>query len=128
MLEELFSLLAPFLTALMGLFPPVAAAGIFISAIVNLVKLINKIRPGTLPDGSAGVISLALNAICWCWLWFAGPVLGSEEAIAVLGEAGEIATLIVTLLMSLVASKAGHLIFKWLGLATSLSKPTGVAG
>ena len=109
-----------FFSALLGLVPEVIAAGLLIAAVVNLVKLINKLRPGTVPDGYAGLISLVINATAWVFLWFAGPRLGDTEAVRILTEIGQIATLIVVLLTSLLASKVGHLVLGWLGLSVHL--------
>lgn len=111
----------PFLTAVLGLFPIVAAAGLLIAAAVNLVKLINKLRPGTIADGYAGLISLIINAAAWIFLWFAGPRLGEGEAVQMLTDIGQTATLVVVLLTSLLASKVGHLVLGWLGLSVHLA-------
>lgn len=113
-----------FLDAVLSLFPVVAAAGLLIAAAVNLVKLINKLRPGTIPDGIAGLVSLAINAGAWVFLWFAGPRLGDLQVVELLTDVGQIATLVVVLLTSLATSKVGHLIMGWLGIAVHLgSKP-----
>ncbi|MBN1430432.1 MAG: hypothetical protein JXB07_18830 [Anaerolineae bacterium] len=115
-----------FLTAILELVPVVAAAGLLVAAATNLIKLINKLRSGTIEDGTAGLISLIINAAAWAFLWFAGPRLGEAEAINLLTESGQIATLIVILLTSLLTSKVGHLVFGWLGLAVHLSAPEGI--
>lgn len=109
-----------FLNAVLSLFPEVLAAGLLVAAVVNLVKLINKLRPGTIPDGVAGLISLIINAGAWIYLWFAGPRLGDDQAVLVLTQIGQMATLVVVILTSLLASKSGHLILGWLGLSVHL--------
>lgn len=114
-----------FLTGVLSLFPEVVAAGLLIAAAVNLVKLINRLRPGTIPDGYAGLVSLVINVAAWIFLWFYGPRLGDVEAVRILTEVGQIAALIVVLLSSLLASKVGHLVLGWLGLAVHLeNEPT----
>lgn len=109
-----------FLNAVLELVPEVVAAGLLVAAVVNLVKLIDKLKPGAIPDGIAGLISLIINAAAWIFLWFAGPRLGDVEAVQVLTEAGQIATLVVVLLTSLAASKIGHQVMGWLGIAVHL--------
>jgi len=113
-----------FIDAVLSLFPVVAAAGLLIAAAVNLVKLINRLRPGTIADGTAGLVSLIVNAAAWIFLWFAGPRLGDGEAVQLLADIGQAATLVVVLLTSLLASKIGHLVMGWLGLSVHLG-PNG---